>query len=97
VGSTEKMVSYCRNSPAPEFIIVTEAGMLHRLQKEVPAKVFIAGPTDSCHCNECSFMKKNTLEKAVAALETLSPEISLDDEVRKRALVPIERMLALGK
>ena len=97
VCSTEKMVAYCKNSPAREFIIVTEAGMLHRLQKELPDKVFIPGPTDSCHCNECSFMKKNTLEKAVAALETLSPEIILDEDTRSRALVPIERMLALGK
>ena len=97
VCSTERMVAYCKNSPAPEFIIVTEAGMLHRLQKEVPNKVFIPGPTDSCHCNECSFMKKNTLEKAITALENLSPEIVLDEDIRKRALVPIERMLALGK
>jgi quinolinate synthase len=97
VCSTEKMVSYCKNSSASEFIIVTEAGMLHRMEKELPDKVFIPGPTDSCHCNECSFMKKNTLEKAVTALENLSPEITLDEEVRRRALVPIERMLALGK
>jgi quinolinate synthase len=97
VCSTEKMVGYCRQSSAPEFIVVTEAGMLHRLQKEVPGKTFIPGPTDSCHCNECSFMKKNTLEKAVAALENLAPEITLDEEIRRRALVPIERMLALGK
>ena len=97
VCSTEKMVGYCRNSPAKEFIVVTEAGMLHRLKKEVPGKTFIPGPTDTCACNECSFMKKNTLEKAVAALETLSPEIKLDDDIRRRALVPIERMLALGR
>ena len=97
VCSTEKMVGYCRNSPAREFIIVTEAGMLHRLEKELPDKVFIPGPTDSCHCNECSFMKKNTLEKAVAALENLSPEITVPEDIRRRALIPIERMLALGK
>ena len=97
VCSTEKMVSYCRDSSAREFIIVTEAGMLHRMKKELPDKTFIPGPTDSCHCNECSFMKKNTLEKAVAALENLSPEIMLDEDTRRRALVPIERMLALGR
>jgi quinolinate synthase len=97
VCSTEKMVGYCRSSPAPEFIVVTEAGMLHRLKKEVPGKTFIPGPTDTCACNECSFMKKNTLEKAVAALENLAPEITLDENIRRRALVPIERMLALGK
>ena len=97
VCSTEKMVSYCRSSPAPEFIIVTEAGMLHRLKKECPGKTFIPGPTDSCHCNECSFMKKNTLEKCVAALEHLAPEIILDEHIRRRALVPIERMMSLGR
>jgi quinolinate synthase len=97
VCSTEKMVGFCRNSPAKEFIIVTEAGMLHRLRKEVSGKTFIPGPTDTCACNECSFMKKNTLEKAVAALESLSPEIKLDEDIRRRALVPIERMLALGR
>jgi quinolinate synthase len=97
VCSTEKMINYCKFTTGNEFIIVTEAGMLHRLQKEVPGKTFIPGPTDTCHCNECSFMKKNTLEKAVAALESLSPEIKLDEDIRRRALVPIERMLALGR
>jgi quinolinate synthase len=97
VCSTEKMVGYCKSSPAKSFIIVTEAGMLHRLKKEVPGKEFIAGPTDTCSCNECEYMKKNTLAKAVAALENLAPEITLDEDVRSRALVPIERMLALGR
>lgn len=97
VCSTEKMVAYCRESPAPSFIIVTESGMLHRLKKEIPNKTFIPGPTDTCSCNECSFMKKNTIEKCVAALEHLAPEIVLNEEVRRRALVPIERMLALGR
>ena len=97
VCSTEKMIAYCKASPANAFIIVTESGMLHRLRKEVPGKEFIAGPTDTCSCNECEFMKKNTLEKCVAALENLSPEIILDEDIRRRALVPIERMLALGR
>jgi quinolinate synthase len=91
------MLAYCRHSPAEEFIIVTEAGMLHRLRRECPDKTFIAGPTDTCSCGECVFMKKNTLEKCIAALETLTPEITLDEETRRRALVPIERMLALGR
>ena len=60
-------------------------------------KEFIAGPTDTCACNDCSFMKLNTLEKCVAALENLEPQIELDEELRQRALVPIERMLALGQ
>jgi len=96
VCSTEKMIAYCKTSPSKVFIIVTESGMLHRLHKEVPGKEFIAGPTNTCSCNECEYMKKNTLEKCVAALENLSPEITLDEDIRRRALVPIERMLALG-
>ncbi|MCX7915833.1 MAG: quinolinate synthase NadA [Verrucomicrobiae bacterium] len=97
VCSTEKMVHYCRTNPAREFIIVTETGMLHRLRKECPDKVFIPGPTDTCACNECSFMKKNTLEKCIAALENLAPEVNVPEDIRRRALVPIERMLALGR
>ena len=97
VCSTEKMIGYCTSSPATEFIIVTEPGMLHRLSKEVPGKTFIPGPTETCNCSECEFMKKNTLEKCITALENLTPEIILDEDIRRRALVPIERMLALGR
>ena len=63
VCSTEKMVSYCRQSPATAFIIVTESGMLHRLRREIPEKTFIPGPTDHCACADCRYMKMNTLEK----------------------------------
>ena len=97
VCSTEKMIGYCRHSPADQFIIVTESGMLHRLRKEIPGKTFLAGPTDTCSRNECEFMKKNTLEKCVAALENLAPEIMVPETIRHRALAPIERMLALGR
>src|ERR1700736_2526931 len=84
VCSTEKMVSYCRDSNADSFIIVTESGMLHRLRKEVPGKLFVPGPTDKCSCADCRFMKKNTLEKLRDALVNLSPEIQLSEAVRKR-------------
>ena len=97
VCSTEKMISYCRTSPATEFIIATEVGMLHRLRKEIPGKTFIAGPTDTCNCSECPYMKKNTLANTLAALENLAPEIILPEDIRRRALVPIERMLAIGR
>ena len=95
VCSTEKMVSYCRNSPAEAFIIVTESGMLHRLRKELPNKEFIPGPTDNCSCADCRFMKRNTLEKLRDALDTLQPEIVLPEAIRKRAEQPILRMLEL--
>lgn len=93
ICSTEKMVSFCRDHPAGAFIIVTESGMLHRLRKEIPGKEFIAGPTDMCACAECKYMKMNTLEKVRSALLTGRPEIILPEGQRRRALVPIERML----
>src|SRR6267143_763952 len=97
VCSTEKMIAFCKNSPAHEIIIVTEAGMLHRLKKEIPDKTFIPGPTDNCFCGECRFIKMNTLEKAYDALLNMEPEITLPESVRKRAELPILRMLELSK
>jgi quinolinate synthase len=96
VCSTEKMVSYCKQSPAREFIVVTEAGMLHRLKKEIPDKIFIPGPMENCFCGECRYMKMNTLEKAHGALLRMAPEITLPEEIRQRAERPILRMLELS-
>ena len=93
VCSTEKMIGYCRASEAHAFIIVTEAGMLHRLRKEVPDKLFIPGPTDHCACADCRYMKMNTLEKLHDALRDLRPEITMPEEIRARAEKPILRML----
>ena len=97
VCSTEKMVAFCKNSSAKEIIVVTEAGMLHRLKKEIPDKTFIPGPTENCFCGECRYMKKNTLEKAYDALLNMEPEITLSESVRTRAELPILRMLKLSK
>jgi len=97
VCSTEKMVTYCKESPAKEIIVVTEAGMLHRLRKEIPDKLFIPGPTDRCACAECRFMKMNTLQKAYDALLNLEPEIILPEPLCKRAEAPILRMLELSR
>jgi len=93
VCSTEKMIGFCRDSPAGQFIVVTETGMIHRLQREVPEKTFIAGPTDSCACNECRFMKMNTIEKLRDCLRDMSPRIELPEDVRRQAYAPIKRML----
>jgi quinolinate synthase len=97
VCSTEKMVTFCKEAPAREIIVVTEAGLLHRLRKEIPGKTFVPGPTDNCFCGECRFMKMNTLEKARDALLNLEPEIILPEAVRRRAEAPILRMLELSK
>lgn len=96
VCSTEKMVTYCRQSPAREIIIATEAGMLHRLERECPGKVFIPAPTDSCRCNECHFMKMNTLEKLHDCMARLSPQLELPAEIIQKARLPIERMLEIS-
>ena len=97
VCSTEKMVAFCKKSPAKEIIIVTEAGMLHRLKKEIPEKTFIPGPTENCFCGECRYMKMNTLEKAYDALLNMDPEINLPEPIRARAELPILRMLELSR
>lgn len=93
VCSTEKMIAFAKNHPSDKIIVVTESGMIHRLRRDVPEKTFIAGPTDRCACNDCRFMKMNTLEKMRDALANLEPRVELDEELRKRAYEPLKRML----
>jgi quinolinate synthase len=93
VCSTELMVKFAKNSPADRIIVVTESGMLHRLRREVPNKTFIAGPTDTCACNDCRFMKMNTIEKVRDALKFMRPELDVPEPTRSAALVPLQRML----
>ena len=97
VCSTEKMVGYCKNSPADAFVIVTESGMLHRLRREIPNKTFIPGPTDHCACADCRYMKMNTLDKLRDCLRDLSPQILIPEDLRARAELPIRRMLELSR
>jgi quinolinate synthase len=87
------MVTWCRNHPSPAIIVATEAGMLHRLEKECPGKTFIPAPTENCRCNECRFMKMNTLEKVRDCLLNGTPEITLPEDVRAAAEIPLRRML----
>jgi quinolinate synthase len=96
VCSTEKMVSWCKRTAAKDIIIATEAGMLHRLKKECPDKNFIPAPTDRCACNECRFMKMNTLEKLHDCMVDLAPRIELPAEQSARARIAIERMLEIS-
>ena len=96
VCSTERMVDYCKRSTASAIIIATEAGMIHRLQKECPGKVFIPAPTENCRCNECRFMKMNTLEKLRDCMANMNPRIELDQPILERARLPIERMLEIS-
>ncbi|MFO0650762.1 MAG: quinolinate synthase NadA [Polyangiales bacterium] len=97
IGSTAALLKYTQSSSAKSFIVATETGILHQMQKASPEKTFIAAPPEgNCHCNDCPFMKKNTLEAVRDALATLQPEITLPEELRVKALKPIERMLELS-
>ncbi|HVV70367.1 MAG TPA: quinolinate synthase NadA [Verrucomicrobiae bacterium] len=104
VCSTEKMITYCKSSPAKQFIIVTESGIIHRMQKECPGKEFLCAPavdamrapTDPCHCSECKYMKMNTLEKVRDCMKKLAPRIELPARILERARLPIERMLQIS-
>ena len=104
VCSTEKMITYCKTSPAKRFVIVTESGIIHRMQKECPDKEFLCAPvfnamklpTDGCRCSECKYMKLNTLEKVRDCMKKLAPRVELAPEIIKRALRPMERMLEIS-
>jgi quinolinate synthase len=104
VCSTEKMITFCKTSPAKRFVIVTESGIIHRMQKECPGKEFLCAPvfnamrvpTDGCRCSECKFMKLNTLEKVRDCMKNLAPRVELPPEIIKRARLPIERMLKIS-
>lgn len=96
VCSTEKMVTFCKDHAAQTFIIVTESGMLHRLEREIPGKTFIPGPTDHCACADCRYMKMNTLEKLRDCLANLEPRIEIPEDVRHPAERSVRRMLELS-
>ena len=94
------MIDYVKTSPYNKFIIATEAGILFKAQQEVPEKVLIPAPSyedNTCACSECGFMKMNTLQKVYDCLLNESPEIIVPNDIRKKALIPIERMLELSK
>ena len=100
IGSTSEMIDYVKTSPYNKFIIATEAGILFKAQQEVPEKVLIPAPSyedNTCACSECGYMKMNTLQKVYDCLLNESPEIIVPNDIRKKALIPIERMLELSK
>ena len=97
VGSTTALLNHAVTSDCDSFIVATEAGILHQMKKRAPEKTFIpAPPMANCACNECPFMKKNTLEKVYLALRDLAPRLEMAPELIERAKLPIDRMLALS-
>ena len=98
IGSTSKLLLHAQTSNATSFIVLTEPGILHQMQKKIPSKTFIDVPgLDGCSCNTCPYMRLNTLEKLWHCLETLEPRIEMDEDLRVRALEPIQRMLEMSK
>lgn len=100
IGSTAGMINYVKQSPKQKFIVATEAGILFKMQQEVPGKTLIPAPSvedNTCACSECAYMKLNTLQKVYDCLVNESPEITVSEEVAEKALIPIKRMLELSK
>jgi quinolinate synthase len=98
IGSTTQLLKYTQSHPANSFIVATETGILHEMQKASPTKVFIpAPPNNACACNECPHMKLNTLEKLYLCLAYETPELTMDEALRLKALKPIERMMEISK
>ncbi len=101
-GSTATMLNYAQQSDKKQFIVATEAGILHEMQRTCPDKEFIPVPPEisesglECSCNECNYMKLNTLEKVYNCLKNMSPQIEIDPEIAKEAVKPINRMLELS-
>ncbi|HEY9802253.1 MAG TPA: quinolinate synthase NadA [Leptolyngbyaceae cyanobacterium] len=97
IGSTAALLKYCQTSPSQEFIVATEPGIIHQMQKLAPHKHFIpAPPINNCACNECPFMRLNTLEKLYWAMKNRTPEITMPEHIRIAALRPIQRMLEMS-
>lgn len=95
VGSTSAIIEWCVSAPAEEYIVMTESGVRHSLERLAPQKRFYFVPNENCNCSECPYMRRNTLEKLRDSLETLTPRIELSGDIIRRAALPIERMLAV--
>ncbi|GAB3365318.1 quinolinate synthase NadA [Arachidicoccus ginsenosidivorans] len=98
IGSTTQILKYATSSPAKEFIVATEAGILHQMEKDSPDKVFIpAPPSNACACNDCPYMKLNTLEKLYLCMKFQLPEIKMDENLRLAAKKPIDKMMEISR
>ncbi len=97
IGSTTGLLKFSQTDPGMEYIVATEAGILHQMQKSAPHKTFIPAPPDNaCACNDCPYMKLNTLEKLYLCLQYETPEITMDEDIRLAAKKPIDRMLEIS-
>ncbi len=99
IGSTSGLINYAKTDPSMEFIVATEAGILHEMQKEVPEKKLYPAPAvedNTCACSECPYMKMNTMKKLFLCMKYELPEIHVSEDIQKKALIPIQRMLDIS-
>ena len=97
IGSTSKLLDFVSKDQSTTYMVLTEPGIIHQMKKKEPNKIFIEVPDiDGCKCNECPYMKLNTLEKILDCLKKNSPSIELDPEIIRRAYIPIKRMLDMS-
>lgn len=97
IGSTSKLLSFVQEDPGRSYIVATETGIIHQMEKHAPGKLYIpAPPENSCACNNCPYMKKNTMEKLYLCMKNKFPRIEMEEELRSAALKPIERMLEMS-
>jgi len=98
VGSTSSILKFVLDNPAEKFLVATEPGILHQMQKSAPQKTFIGAPgaDGNCNCNQCPYMALNTLEKLYKCLDTLGPEIEVDEITRIKALAPLNKMFEMS-
>lgn len=98
IGSTSALLQFVQKDSANEFIVATEPGIIHQMEKKCPGKKFIQAPPEAnCSCNECPYMKLNTLEKLYLCMRDKTPEIILNEDIQRKALIPIQRMLEMSK
>jgi quinolinate synthase len=98
IGSTTQLLKYAVQDTCNEFIVATETGILHQMQKDAPWKTFIPAPPENvCACNNCPYMKLNTLEKVYLCMKYEQPEIIMDEKLRLGALKPIQRMMDISR
>jgi quinolinate synthase len=98
VGSTTALLNFSKNDSSKKYIVATETGILHKMQQQSPDKTFLIVPSDeTCNCNDCPYMKLNTLEKLLSALQNGQPAIELPEDVIIKARKPIERMLEISR
>ncbi len=97
IGSTSSLLQFVTENPATQFIVVTESGIMHQMKLKNPEKEFIPAPPESgCSCNECPYMRLNTVDKLISCMENMSPQVEVDPAIIKKALVPLNRMLSLS-